>query len=72
MIHTGTRHLILALLYTKSKKKKKKKLQDKENVLKHYQRAFKKNILITRYGPAESSNTNIFLSPDNEISLDMR
>ena len=39
----------------------KKHVQDNENVLTHYQRAFKKNILITRFGPVESSNANIFL-----------
>ena len=58
----ATRHLELVLFCTK----KTPKLQDKKNVLVHYQRAFKKNILITRCGPVESSNTNLFLSCDNK------
>ena len=57
----ATHHVGLALFCTK-----KKHVQDNENVLTHYQRAFKKNILITRYGPVESSNANIFLSREGK------
>ena len=58
----ATRHFRLALFCTK----KPPKLQGKENVLTHYQRVFNKNIFITRWGPVESSNANLFLSRDDK------
>ena len=58
-------HLGLALFCTK----KPPKLQDKENVLTHYQRAFKRNILHTRCGPAEKSDANLFISRDDKAYI---
>ena len=58
-IDTGnTSFGISAILY-----KKTTKLQDKEWVLTHYQRACKNDILITTCGPVESSylvKTNVY------------
>ena len=47
--------------------KKPPKLQDNENVLTHYQRAFKKTILMTRC--SESNSSNIFLSRDDKAYI---
>lgn len=65
MIDAGNTLLVIsAILY-----KITPKLRNKENALTYYQRAFKKNILITGCGTAEIWNANPFLFRDNNAYI---